>query len=373
MKSLFKPTLLTIFTVVWTFSVSAQEFDDIFAAGIQDANTYLENYLRPGLNSFGVGMADGWYNTAKTHKTLGFDLTISANMAAIPEADKMFSFAKAGFENLHYRDKNTMLDVTGKLPTIVGGTAEEGKELYVPVGTTITDPKTGESITMEDELAFDAPDGFDLSDIPIVTGIPTPTVNLGIGIYKNTDLKIRFVPEISADGYSARLFGIGVMHDFKQWIPGIKNLPFDLSAFIGTTTMSAEYDIDVAFDGEADGGYTSRFEGQGKAEFKTHSTTVQAIISKKLLFFTPYAAIGFNAVKTTFDVKGDYTYTQTNEVLGTEETLTYTDPINLNFTGAGGARFTAGGQIKLAVLTLYAAYTFQQYNTFSAGFGISVR
>lgn len=371
MKSLIlKPFLFITLGAISTFCATAQEFDDIFAAGVVDANTYLESFLKPGFNSFGVGMAEGWYNTAKTHKTLGFDLTITGSMATIPDAEKMFSFANAGFQNLRY-SVNDVNQANGQIPTIVGGSGTSGAEFYVPVGSVIENPN-GQSVTIEEEIRFDVPKGFDLNDVPVVTGVPTPTVNLGIGIYKNTDLKIRFVPEISQDGYSAKLFGIGVMHDVKQWIPGIKNLPFDLSGFIGTTTMSAEYDINADFDGTADGNYSNHFEGSGKAKFKTRSTTVQAIISKKLMFFTPYAALGFNAVKTTVDVTGDYTYTQSFLGVQTDE-ITYTDPVDLEFTGAGGARFTVGARIKVLILTIHTAYTFQQYNTFSLGLGFSVR
>ena len=107
----------------------------------------------------------------------------------------------------------------------------------------------------------------------------------------------------------------------------------------------------------------------GKASFKTNSTTVQAIISKKLAVLTPYAALGFNAVKTKFDVSGDYT--ASNSV--TNESQTVTDPIDLTFTGAGGARLTLGARLKLAVFTFHYAYTLQKYNVHSFGFGINVR
>tara|TARA_Y100000310_G_scaffold343608_1_gene452076 strand:+ start:660 stop:1733 length:1074 start_codon:yes stop_codon:yes gene_type:complete len=337
----------------------SQSFGEILSGGTGDANMYLENYAAPAINSFGVGLADGWYNTAKAHKLVGFDITTSFNIAKIPDEDYLFEFTRSQFQNLNYR-VNGVDQTTAMLPTLVGGEAESGSELYIEGNQTIN------GVEIQDEIAFDVPSGFDLSNVPLVTGVPTPTVNLGIGLVKNTDLKIRFVPQQTVQGYSFKMFGIGVMHDVKQWIPAIKNLPFDLSGFFGTTTMNAETEIDVDTQ---DG--TTRFSGSGLASFKSNATTVQAIISKKLTVFTPYAAVGFNAVKTTFDVSGDYTLENTNPFAPSSQTIS--DPIDLTFTGAGGARLTLGARLKLLIFTFHYAYTVQKYNTNSFGVGINIR
>ena len=216
--------MATALTLGLAFNFSnAQDFGEIMSAGTEDANTYLEIYAAPVINSFGVGLAGGWYNTAKAHKTLGFDLTVSFNMAAVPNEDMMFDFAEAGFRNLQLRG-----DSDGMVPTLAGGDAENGSELYIEAGLTIN------GVPVEQEITFDVPSGFNLSEVPVVTGVPTPTFNLGVGIYKNTDLKLRFIPQQNIEGYKFGMFGIGVMHDVKQWIPGIKNLPFDLSGFFIT-------------------------------------------------------------------------------------------------------------------------------------------
>lgn len=367
MKSLVAK--FTLFSFIIAFlginKAFSQEFEDLLRAGAEDAETYLENYITPAVNSFGNGMAGGWYNTAKAHKTLGFDFTVSLNVVIVSNAEKMFDFNPSDYNNLQLRN-----DADEVLPTLVGGDPEPGSELYVPSDVTVIYPG-GQSITLEDEVTFPVPPGFNLDKAPVITGVPTPTFNLGIGIYKNTDLKIRLVPEQKYDNYRVKMFGIGVLHDIKQWIPGIKNLPFDLSGFFGTTTLTSEYVIDI---NEVTNGAeaTTTFEGSGAATFKTHATTIQAVVSKKLLFFTPYAALGFNVVKTTFDVSGDYTYT-VDPTLGTPQTTSVSDPIGLEFTGAGGVRATLGARFKLAIFTFHGAYTIQKYNNLSIGVGISVR
>ena len=324
--------------------LKAQNFGEIIQAGTADANQYVQNYTSPAILSFANGMANGWYNTAKPHKLIGIDLTFSLNIAGIPDGEELFTFVNSEYDNLELASGSS-----AQLPTMVGGETTEG--LVIPVSTNIN------GFNVEDQINIDAPDGFNLEDVPFA-GVPAPTLQLGIGLPKNTDLKIRLVPEQNFDDVSFRLFGVGVMHDVKQWIPGMKLVPIDLSAFIGYTSLSSEIGINLT-DGD--------FQGSGTAEFSASATTVQVVASKNLVFFTPYVGLGFNAVSSNLDVLGDYTLSQ-----GTQS-LDFTDPISLEYSEGGGARATIGGRLKLLVLTIHADYTIQKYSTFTMGLGISVR
>lgn len=53
--------------------------------------------------------------------------------------------------------------------------------------------------------------------------------------------------------------------------------------------------------------------------------------------------------------------------------MTISDPVKMEFRGAGGARMTVGARVKLLILTVHADYTFQKYKTFTTGIGISIR
>jgi hypothetical protein len=194
---------------------------------------------------------------------------------------------------------------------------------------------------------------------------------MGIGLPKNTDLKIRYIPSINSGDFSFDYFGIGVMHDLKQWIPGLKLAPFDFSGFIGTTTMTTQIGFDTGDINQDD------FEARnGAAVLKTTSTTVQGIISKKIGIFTPYAGVGYNIASSSFDLKGTYQYKDDN---GTPDPSDddisdpIKDPISLKFSEGNTPRVTVGARFKLLILTLHADYTIQKYSTFSAGIGLSVR
>ncbi|MEQ8471932.1 MAG: hypothetical protein RIC35_12145 [Marinoscillum sp.] len=348
MKHLYKALLVTVCFFTFTLS-NAQDFGNILAVGAENAETYLTNYAGPAINAFGNGLSNGWYNTAKPHKSLGFNITVSPGFSFIPQSDQTFVF-----DPNDYQDLTLEGDADGIIPTLVGGDAQSGSELVF----------TGEAtypggVTFDGEQRFNVPNGvIDLGNIPF-GGTPAPTYNIGIGIIKGTELKVRILPEVTAGDFGASMIGFGVQHDVKQWIPVISKLPFDLSALVAFSNLKLNYAIDVN---------TGDFEGTGEAIFETNATTVQGIISKKLLFFTPYLGVGFNTVKSSLQVNGTYRY---NSTLGSGSEIE--DPIDLTFDGAGGMRTTVGGRINLAILTFHAAYTLQKYNTFNVGVGISVR
>ena len=180
--------------------------------------------------------------------------------------------------------------------------------------------------------------------------------NLGIGLPKGTDLKLRFTPTIDVGGESSfKVFGIGVMHDVKQWIPGIKMLPFDLSGFVGYTKVKLETYLDRQNNPDQRG------------LFEMNATTVQGVISKKFSVLTLYGGLGYNIAKSNLALKGSYDINEDGEVSSTEK-----DPLDFKFSGSG-FRTTAGFRLKLAVLTIHADYTLQKYKCLTVGLGISVR
>ncbi len=343
-----KALLLIAFSLI-IYPLKSQDFEELVKSGTQDANTYLSKYMNPFAGSLGNGLASGWYNTAKPHKTLGFDLTASIGMAIIPDASKVFTFNEADYNNLTLSPASS----NNQLPTFIGGEYTGGGQLEVDGNREVAP-----GVSFNGSQQFDVPNGIDV-DFPGPLAIPVPNFQLGVGIIKNTDIIVRFTPELNFEDVSFKQFGLGVKHDFKQWIPGMKLLPFDLSALVAFNTINSTYQIDEAND--------------QYAEFKTSATTFQVLISKKLLFFTPYAGLGVNAINSTFDLKGDYTFSD-NGLGGSGESVTVTDPVALDFTGNGGARFTVGARFKILwVLAAHVDYTFQTYNTLNVGFGINIR
>jgi len=338
----------------------AQNFTDIFRAPEEDVTQYLDSYIQPAMFSFANGMAGGWYNTAKAHKPLGFDLTVTVNVANIPNNQRQFSFDPTDYGNIRLASGGT-----AELPTLVGGETSEGLELYgsydAPDGNTYT--YTAQNFT--------APEGvFDASSFPLA-GIPVPMGQLGIGLIKNTDLKIRYgkIANVS-DGntnnkYGVDLFGIGIMHDFKQWIPGIKHLPLDMAIFVGYSRFKATIDFDED---------NVSYAAEGTSELTASNTTIQALVSKKLSVLTLYGGLGYNIVASGLKVKGTIkNFELLSNPADPDSYYEVTDPVDFTYDGGSTFRGTVGMRLKFAFLTLHTDYTFQKYNTLTAGLGFTFR
>lgn len=333
------------------------DFTDIFEAPAEDMSTYLENYMRPAVGSFANGQVGGWYNTAKTHKPLGFDLTFTLNMANIPTGDRSFLFDESQYENLRLQGG------ADHVPTFVGDDTDE----TLGLSGTYIDPASGVEYSYGSGALFDAPDPLINSDDLPVVAFPVPTLQLGIGLIKNTDLKIRYmgINNMDVDGYTISInqLGFGVMHDVKQWIPGIKHIPIDISGFIGYSRFKAEVEFDESRPGE--------YSAVGSTELVANTTTFQVLASKKLLFFTPYIGLGYNFISSNLSVKGDFVNYELTDASGNP--YVFTDPVDVDFNSSNSFKATIGARIKLAVITLHADYTVQDYDMLTIGLGVSVR
>lgn len=335
MKRIF--TLLFIVFTVGSFQAYAQDdIDKFLEESVADGEKLIGAYISPAIKAFSLGMNQGWYNTAKPHKIAGVDLTFTGSLMRVPADEQLFDADALGLTNLTVVDPLTGLKKSDQsMPTILGPDTPATLSSTSTLGNTTDD--------------FEAPSGLDLGeDVKLLKNkMPAAMLQLGFGLPKGTDIKLRLIPKTDLGNDSEyKLFGIGVMHDVKQYIPGLKNLPFDLSALIGYTSMKMDVTLDPGQSGL----------------FEVKSTTIQGIISKKLSVVTFYGGLGYNIAKSRLALLGDFDINGTN----------YTNPVDLSFA-ASGMRLTTGMRLKLAVFTFHADYTVQKYNALTVGFGINVR
>lgn len=352
MKSyLNKICLVLLIGIMSNYTAQSQSltFDNFLRAGSEDAGTLMGNYISPFMRGFGYGMANGWYNTAKPHKPLGFDLTVNVSLAKVPTSDLFYTFNNIDYSNISLENGSS-----AQLPTIFGD------QTNLNLSSSLTQTVGGQSVTASQ--VFNAPEG--IKEIKDIGYVPTPMVQFGIGLIKNTDLKIRYVPTVSTDDYKISLIGLGIMHDIKQWIPGIKQVPIDLSVFVGYTKLNTEFKLAGALAG-----------ANQAAKFDVTALTYQVLVSKKFSILTLYGGFGFNSVTSKLIMTGTYIVPADLPTLPGVPSLPdieLTDPVDLSFDSSG-ARATIGARIKLAILTLHADYTLQEYNTITAGIGFSLR
>ncbi|NQZ78966.1 MAG: hypothetical protein HRT61_23040, partial [Ekhidna sp.] len=262
----------------------------------------------------------------------------------VPSDGQTFAINDADFTSLRI-DPNGPTDASGNLirssPTLFGANlpAEELPRLL------FTDAQGN-------NFSLSSPTGLGLSEVIPLNAVPSAMVQVGIGLFKNTEVKVRFAPESilsSENEFSVGMFGIGIMHDLKQWVPGLKQLPIDVSGFVGWNRINATIFMD-------------KNSPDQKAEFATSGFTLQGLVSKKFAILTLFAGAGIANTSTTFQMLGQYE----------TQNATLQDPINFSFASTG-PRINAGFRLKLLILTLHADYAIQKYSTLTVGAGISIR
>lgn len=352
-----------------TMTANAQgDAATLVKAGTADANALFSGYMSPLMKSFGAGLNSGWYQTAKPHGIGGFDITISANLTFAPSADQNFSLN--GLQKIRPAagQPNTS-------PTAFGE-AKDGPNVEVIEKS----PFTGQDTAI---TSFRLPPGLGVN----IFAVPTAQISVGVGF--GTDVSVRFVPSLSVEDLKVGLFGFAVKHDFKQWIPGMKELPFDLSAMFGYTTMnsSVNFSGDNSLNPDTDTNIYNPNVGKAydnqKAEFKSTAWTTNVIISKKLGPFTPYLGLGYQSATTTLSLLGSYPVTIPNDIASATNSsdpsfkrpariAELKDPVKVEGK-LSGFRANAGFRLKFAVFTLHADYTFGEYNVASVGLGLNLQ
>lgn len=326
MRKLFALIVLASGLLVSGKTLGQADFNDLLKGSQADANYLAQGYMEPALNAIGSGLCQGWYNTAANHKKFGFDLTFTVSSIQFPSNESTYFVDNS---------KLTSIAIVGdpNAPTFIGSDQAPTYQYKAPASGT-----------------FQGPPGINITDLPL-GGLPIPMVNLGIGIPWNTDIKFRYGSVEASGGTKVNLFGFAIQHDIKQHIPGLKEVPFDLSAIFGYTTFSSEVGFDSSFPDQI-----------GKVDFS--ATTIQGLIGKKFSVLTVYGGVGYNFSSGTMKAQGTYTDSATGVVM--------VDPVSIS-SSISGPRITGGLRLKLAIFTFHGDYTIQRYNTLTVGFGIAVR
>ena len=343
-----KKSLTVLLFLVSTLAMSQKDIAKFFPAAaapgsVNNVQQLVSGYISPIAEDFGSLMNNGWYNTAATHKKFGFDFSVAMNSITAKSDTKYFTIPP--LQGVNYNGTGNKTD---KAPTAYGPKGEF--------------PSFSFNTGVNNGIPFLGPDGGNISEEVPIGSVAVPTVQAGIGLFGNTDLRIRYTPSIKIGSTDLTNWGIGVHHDIKQHIPGIKELPFSLSLLVAYSQLTATTDLSGVYTGSGQ-------EGLGE----TKGYTAQVLISKSLAVITFYGGIGFNSATTTYSVKGTYLVDKTGEGIPLLSSVNLTDPYKQEFKSSG-FRATGGMRLKLGPIIMNGDYTLvDTKGVFTAGFGFTVR
>src|SRR5690554_4295180 len=205
-----KKAILLFGVCLISSSVFSQGFETIIFAS-DDANKLAKNYVNPFVKGFMADLNSGWYTTAKTHNKFGFDITINPSISLVPGSDEYFDFNQSDYQHLSLPNGET------SLPTLMSSSNQTTMvNVSIPYGNDTY--KVSE---------FEMPKGI-ACDLPL-NGVPLPMIQAGVGLPTRTDVKLRFLPNISfADTGEVSLFGMALQHDLGQYLK-ISSLPLNIA------------------------------------------------------------------------------------------------------------------------------------------------
>lgn len=334
----------------------------VTTGGQQNIDQLVTGYITPISEDLGGLSNNGWYSTGATHKRFGFDLSVSMNAVSANSDSKYFTINS--LQGITYNGTQPTSGGGGKAPTAYGPESEFPSFNFAPSGGPNGTPVA---------IPFYGPPGGNVSkDIP-VGSLAVPTINGGIGLFANTDVRFKFTPAISINKTELSGWGVGLQHDIKQHIKGIKMAPISLSLLLAYSQLTATTNLEGIY-------YTSptsnAFTGQ-QGIGDTKSYTAQVIISKTIPVLTFYGAIGYNSSTTNYAIKGSYyvdkAYTDIAlpgiPLLAPKQ---LNNPYSKDFT-TNGVRFTGGLRFKFGPVTLNGDYTyFNSRGLYTMGLGFTV-
>ncbi|MGQ9664643.1 MAG: DUF6588 family protein [bacterium] len=319
--------LLTIFCCTLLFG--QEKFEPLAEKIKKISEGLLEGYTQPLITSFGTGISTGLFHTARSHKTLGFDIGVRVMYIQIPEFAKYFDakVLTCSLSNNKLVYDSLILDSTS---TIFGP-------------KTRTDvPVSGNTVGIPPYI----PGGFNLSGVPLA--IP----QLNIGIITGSELMIRYLP-FTFKGSKVEFLSIGL----KQHL---NSLPFMKALFLP---------IDIAI-----GGALQDFgieDSNGYQIVNSHTWNLQLILSKNLVAFEPMLGFGFEGTKVYFNYDFEY---EIPDSLHLGQKITLKDNVDIELVAQNSYRAIIGFTFKLGIFYLHYDYNLvSQYKTHNAIIGFSIR
>jgi len=363
--------------IVISFLIPAQaQFDNLgtLIPYQENAEILLKEYIRPYTNALGTDLSSGWYNTAKPHKTLGFDITFTLNTTFVPDAHKHFNPQELGLTDITTTATSS--------PTAMGDNNPGAVLIYEDDFGVLSEP--------EEVAKFKLPKGTGM-------GIaPAPMLQVGVGLVKGTEIMGRYVPDMQFKNQAEiGMWGLGVKHSIKQWIPAINKLPIlHLSIMAGYTRLNSQTGLNFMPKSYVDEGivdkndvegydpvsesYNNAFYNNQKMILEMSSFTTNLLVSANLPVVCFYGGVGFNTVNTNLALNGNYPMIGLDGVTPVvSQDDAVKDPVDMQIKHQGGnttnPRYNIGVRFKFAVITLHFDYTYADYSVASGGLGISFR
>jgi hypothetical protein len=210
--------------------------------------------------------------------------------------------------------------------------------------------------------------------------IPVPMAQVGLGVLPHTDLIVRYIPDLTYNnnGTTMKLgsWGLGLKHNFMEWVPFLKDLHFDASLFGSYSQVDEQNDINFTPEDYDLNDVTVTFTNDESQymQVKAKTTKFGLIVSKKLGILTFFGGIGQSTSESYLDLIGKYPVITTAEngdwVITNEDALI--DPISIKYTSKNLC-MDAGLKLQLGFFGIFGSVIKAEYISYNAGISFGTK
>jgi len=354
-KYFTRQTLIVILLALMPFGLMGQsEFTHFLYGGVRDANKIVNAYASPLMEGIGNNLACGWYNTADALKPGRFQLRFIGSVSLAPDSRQRFDMSEMDLEHTSWNEEAGPV-----FPTIFGKKSDN--RMFFTWNSPVEEMKL--------VLSYKLP-------VPDTRMLPLVLPQLSVGVYKGTEVMLRFLPEMKIPGIRTEpirtaFWGFGLKHNIDQWFGPIP-FPFKLSVLGSYGKAGLNLKGPVLLPNEIiEGLPVSSAENYDEQlfDFESRVYTLSLLLSKKLPAFTFFAGLNYTNADTELSFKGAYPVPVFND--DSELVIEHLyDPVTVDahlkqFSVSGGFR------LKVAILSigLQASYAPDGYSSLGASIG----
>lgn len=390
-----KKYFLLLNIIAFGYYIPAQaQFDQLArlgSLGAHDGTVVILRYAEPLAVGFGAGLNTGWllssHPQGKRYPNTKFSLSVSVRTAIVQTPSSLSRY-----------DASWMVD-TNEISLLTQHVYFNNQNPYAPSYTGAKESysyfNSNAQINGNSLYRFRLPGGTGAREIPLVF------LQVGLGLWYDTDITIRYNPSMSLNlpGASSiadvsefgkiSLMGLSVRHGLNQWLPWGYKYPFEISLQAGYTKMNTTRNVYLYVNDilELNGTHNIQITNRVSADYlscqkvlsETNAMTANLVLGRKFGWkyfgINVFAGGGVDYSQFNIALTGNYPtityeYNSSNNVYQTVLNAV-TDPINVDFVNDMNYRGFGGFRLYLGIIDFIGEFTYSQFFMYNLGVAIS--
>ncbi|RMA57028.1 DUF6588 family protein [Ulvibacter antarcticus] len=212
-----------ISVVILLLFCSVTMFSQTFVEDVEDFLTDMvlisNQYVSPAADASVYQSSASWHHTARSLDKFEFDVSVHLNVLPIPKKQQSFKVSNSDFIRLTLQDGSN----SANIPSALGG-----------------ETNTFFDFVIDDEnYEFQAFEGVKESVLYY------PYLQVSMGLWKETEVTVQFIPEIKIDKSGYQTFGGAIKHNISQYFRNENTTDgFELAGQIGYSKFKSEIFFD---------------------------------------------------------------------------------------------------------------------------------